>query len=104
MQVASHADVLRGSSRVPAPRTSAWEASVQVYLCDFGENGHKPEATSGARSNRLLTQLEANTTFSILSHSSKKCQLKHVPHNKLVHNMIIIEVFFPFFNGFYEIV
>ena len=77
---------------------------MQVNLCDFGENWHKPEATSGASSNRLLTKLEANTTFSILSHSRKKCQLKHVPHNKLVHNMIIIEVFIPFFNrgGFYE--
>ena len=71
---------------------------MQVHLCDFGENWHKPEATSGARSNRLLTKLEANTTFSILPHSRKKCQLhvKHVPHNKLVHNMIIIEVFFLF--------
>ena len=28
ISVASHADVLRGSSRVPALRTSAWEAEI----------------------------------------------------------------------------
>ena len=70
---------------------------MQVHSCDFVENWHKTEATSGARSNRLLTKLKANTTFSILSHSRKKCQLKHVPHNILVQNIMIIEVFFPFF-------
>ena len=38
-QIASHADVLRGSSRVPALslRTSAWEASEQTHLCEFGK-------------------------------------------------------------------
>ena len=36
-EVASHADVLRGSSRVPAPlRTSTWEAIFEVnkIICD----------------------------------------------------------------------
>ena len=28
LPLASHADVLRGSSRVPAPRTSAWDARL----------------------------------------------------------------------------
>ena len=44
-KVASHADVLRGSSRVPAPRTgmrdeplrtSAWEAACNVDQTVFG--------------------------------------------------------------------
>ena len=38
-QIASHADVLRGSSRVPALslRTSAWEASEQTHFCELGK-------------------------------------------------------------------
>ena len=38
-QIASHADVLRCSSRVPALslRTSAWEASEQTHFCELGK-------------------------------------------------------------------